>query len=185
MAIQLEQRLITVEEYHKMASAGILNADDRVELLYGKIIKMSPIGSKHAACVDKIDELLKRLLAGKAIVRVQNPLIMDDLSEPEPDIAVVIRKENYYADKHPSAEDVYLAIEVADFSLEKDRQIKLPIYAGARIPEFWIINLEKQELEVYQSPFKEQYRSKHTFFPGDEVSLPHFDIPLPVSSLLV
>ncbi|MCO6475518.1 MAG: Uma2 family endonuclease [Phaeodactylibacter sp.] len=185
MEILLEQRLITVEEYHKMAEAGILKPDDRVELLNGKIIKTSPIGSKHAACVDKTDEFLRRVLSGLALVRAQNPVIMSDLSEPEPDIAILKRKENYYADKHPTAEDVILIIEVADSSLEIDRQSKLPIYAAGRIPEYWIVNVEKREIEVYQSPFKGQYRSREIYFPEDEIPISAFNISAPVNALLV
>ena len=184
MAIQLEQRLITVDEYHKMAEAGILKAEDKVELLNGQIIKMSPIGSKHAACVEKINELLKPLLSGKAMVRSQNPVRMGELSEPEPDIAVVKNKANYYADGHPAAADVFLIIEVADSSLEKDRESKLSVYATAKVPEYWIINIEKREIEVYQSPFKERYRSKYTFFPEDKVELPFFKLFVSVCDML-
>lgn len=185
MEILLEQRLITVKEYHKMAEAGILKPDDRLELLNGKIIKMSPIGSKHAACVDKTDEFLRRVLSGIALVRAQNPVIMNDFSEPEPDIAIVKRKENYYADKHPTAEEVILIIEVADSSLEIDRQSKLPIYADGQIPEYWIINVEKREVEVYQSPFKGQYRSRDIYFPEDEIAISGLDISVPVKALLI
>ena len=185
MEIILEQRLITVEEYHKMAEAGILKPDDRVELLNGKIIKMSPIGSKHAACVDKSDEFLRKILSGIALVRAQNPVIMNDFSEPEPDIAIVKRKENYYADKHPTVGEVILVIEVADSSLEIDRQSKLPIYATGQIPEYWIINVEKREIEVYRSPFKGQYRSRDIFFPEDEIPIPEFNVSVPVKALLI
>ncbi len=185
MAIQLEQRLLTVQDYHRMIEAGILTKEDRVELLNGQLIKMSPIGSRHAACVDKIDELLKKLTADKALVRVQNPVITNSLSEPEPDIAIVKRKDNYYADGHPKPDDVYLIIEVADSSLEKDRQTKLEIYASANIPEYWIINLDKKEVEVYQSPFKNTYRSKKLFFPEDAIELPRLGVALAVQQLLI
>ena len=132
MAVQLEQRLITVYEYHKMEESGILTEADKVELLNGQIIHMSPIGSHHAACVEKMDEYLKKLLAGKAMVRAQNPIVLDDLSEPEPDISIVKFKENYYADQHPIPSEIYLVIEVADTSLEKDREAKLPLYFPGR-----------------------------------------------------
>lgn len=185
MEILLEQRLISVEEYHKMAEAGILKPDDRVELLNGKIIKMSPIGSKHDACVDKTDEFLRRALSGIALVRVQNPVILSDFSEPEPDIAIVKRKENYYADKHPTAGEVILIIEVADSSLEIDRQLKLPVYAAGQIPEYWIINVEKREVEVYQSPFKGLYRFRDIYFPEDEIAISQLGVSVPVEALLV
>lgn len=185
MTIQLDQRLLTVKEYHQMVEAGILGEDDPIELLNGQLIHMSPVGSNHAACVEKIDELLKYLLRGKALVRSQNPITLSDLSEPEPDIAVVLKKDNYYADRHPIPGEVLLVIEVADSSLEKDRQAKLPLYAQAQIPEYWIVNLEKREIEVYQTPRQDQYRSRHIYLPEDEMSLPPFGVTIAVEALLV
>ena len=185
MAIQLEYRLLTVEDYHKMIRAGILSQNDQVELLNGQIIKMSPIGSQHAACVEKIDELLKVLLKGKASVRAQNPVILGDLSEPEPDIAIVKRKENYYADGHPQSDEIFLIMEVADSSLEKDRQAKLPIYARAMIPEYWIIDLENQSVEVYTNPQDNLYKTKRLFLASDTIQLEIFGHSLPVKSLLI
>jgi Uma2 family endonuclease len=185
MEAHLKQRLLTVQEYHRMSETGILTESDRVELLNGRIIYMSPIGSKHAACVEKIGELLKQFLAGKAMVRAQNPVILDEHSEPEPDIAIVKRKDNYYADRHPVAEETFLVIEVADTSLEKDRLAKQPLYAAAQIPEYWIVNLEKNEVEVYRSPIDEQYRSRHIFLPGDEIALSEFGVSVQVDGLLV
>ena len=169
MAVHLEQRLLTVEEYHKMAEAGILGENDKVELLNGQLIKMSPIGSKHAALVEKTRDLLREVLGNKAMVRARNPVILGDLSEPEPDIAIVGYKENYYADRHPKQEEIFLVIEVADSSLEKDRQAKLPIYAAAGIPEYWIVNLENRSLEVHRSPAAHTYQSKLILFPGESL----------------
>ena len=185
MALQLEQRLLTVEEYHKMAEAGILSEDDRVELLNGQIIKMSPIGSKHAACVEKIGKFLDRLLIEKAMVRSQNPVVIGRFSEPEPDIAIVSLRDDFYAERHPHPKDVFLIIEVADSSLETDRQAKLPIYAAAGIPEYWIVNLEERQLEVFQAPEEKTYRSKQLFYPGDSITWQAFNLTLPVEALLV
>lgn len=168
-----------------MTAAGILTEDDRVELLNGQLIKMSPIGSKHAACVEKINELLKTILKGKAMVRSQNPVILGDFSEPEPDIAIVHHRDNYYADRHPNPADVWFIIEVADSSLEKDRQAKLPIYAAAGIPEYGIVNLEKRELEVYQFPTQNTYRQKRLYFPGDSLEMKQFGSTISVEAMLV
>lgn len=184
MAIQLDLRRISVNEYHRMADTGILTEDDRVELLNGQIVNMSPIGSKHAACVEKIDELLKTLLIGKAMVRAQNPIQLSDYSEPEPDIAIVKRREDYYASRHPVTEEILLIIEVADSSLETDQQVKLPLYAASQIPEYWIVNLEKQQVEVYQSPVTDQYRSRYLFLPDDKISVGMLGIEIRVSQLL-
>lgn len=185
MTIQLDQRLLTVTEYHQMVEAGILSEDDPIELLNGQLIKMSPVGSSHAACVEKIDELLKYLLRGKALVRSQNPITLSDLSEPEPDIAIVRKKDNYYADRHPIPEEVLLIIEVADSSLEKDRQAKLPLYAQAQIPQYWIVNLEKREIEAYDTPLNDQYRSRQLYLPGDEISITALEFATLVDDLLV
>ena len=119
------------------------------------------------------------------MVRTQNPVVLGKYSEPEPDIAIVKRKENYYADAHPAPEEIFLIIEVADSSLEKDRQAKLPLYADALIPEYWIINLDQRELEVYQSPSNDKYLSKRIFLPGSEATLEPFDLSFPVDDLLI
>lgn len=184
MPVQLTQDLLTVAEYHQMAAAGILSREDRVELLNGKIVNMSPIGSAHAACVEKISESLRLVLGEKAMVRAQNPVTLGDYSEPEPDLAVVVRKENFYADRHPAPREIFLIIEVADATLQKDRQEKLPIYAAAGIPEYWIANLEKQELEVYRLPERDQYLFKTILKRGEEVSFSRFGASFQVNDLL-
>lgn len=125
------------------------------------------------------------MLVDIAMVRTQNPVILNNFSEPEPDIAVVKVKENYYADRHPSPEDILLIIEVADSSLEKGREAKLLIYAAARIPEYWIVNLETKEIEVYQSPEKELYRSRRIYFSGDKIEINQFNLICQVDDLLI
>lgn len=168
-----------------MASAGILGEDDQVELLSGQLIKMSPSGSRHAACVEKMSEQLKRLLQGQAMVRAQNPIVLGTYSEPEPDIAVVRRKDNYYADRHPIPEEIFLLIEVSDTSLEKDRQVKSTIYATAQIPAYWIVNLDKQEIEVYRQAVEGEYQFSHIYTINDEVTVPFVEKAVPVQSLML
>jgi len=185
MTIQLDQRLLTVKEYHQMAEVGILGADDRVELLNGQLINMSPSGSKHAACVEKITEMLRHLLKGQAMVRSQNPIELDLYSEPEPDVAIVRMKENYYADRHPVSQEIFFLIEVSDSSLEKDRQVKLEIYAQAKIPEYWIVNLAKQEVEVYTKPVEGRYHIRQIYTLGDDIPVTFFNNQLSVRSLIV
>jgi len=136
----LPVRRFSVEEYHRIVEAGILDEDERVELIDGRILKMSPIGSQHAAYVSFLNRKL-RVIEETVIVRIQDPIILDDETEPQPDIAVVRFKANAYADSHPRSEDVLLLIEVADTSLEEDRLIKLPRYAGSGVSEVWIFNL--------------------------------------------
>ena len=134
-----------------MGEAGILGEDERIELISGRIRKMTPIGSRHSACVSFLNRKL-RAVEEKAIVRIQDPIILDDETEPQPDIAIVKFKANDYADSHPRSEDVLLIIEVAETSLEEDRHIKLPRYADAMIPEVWVFNLVDNIVEMYSEP---------------------------------
>lgn len=133
-----------------MANAGILNEDDRVELIEGEIVKMAPIGSRHAAVVERVGDLLQEAVGGRAMVRRQNPIQLGPLSELQPDVAVVRGRADYYAAAHPGPGDVLLIVEVADASLASDRNIKLPLYARAGIPEVWLIDLENEVVEVYR-----------------------------------
>lgn len=149
MAVQTQKKLFTVDDYYKMAEVGILEPEDRVELIHGEIIKMSPIKSLHSSIVDDLHEMLVLLLHGKAIVKSQNPLAIGTYSEPEPDLIIAHFQTHKYRHQHPRPENVYFLIEVADTTLQKDRKLKLPLYAGAGIPEVWIVNLKKQNVEVY------------------------------------
>ena len=121
--------LITVMDYQKMAEAGILRMDARVELIAGEIIDMAPIGSKHASYVNRLTKELVDAVNNSALVSVQNPIILGDLSEPEPDFAILKPKANDYEDLLPNAEDIFLLIEIADTTIHYDRQIKAPLYA--------------------------------------------------------
>lgn len=152
MAVHVQRRVFTVDEYHRMVEAGILSEDDGVELIEGEIITMSPIGSQHAACVKKLHALLHRQVQQRAILGAQDPVRLDEYSEPEPDIALLKRRDDYYARSHPTPEDVFLIIEVAETFAEYDRRIKLPLYARAGIPEVWLVNLPERIVEVYSEP---------------------------------
>jgi Uma2 family endonuclease len=152
-----------------MAEAGVLTPEDRVELIEGEIIKMSPIGSSHAACVGRLDDLVGDALKPKLMVRMQNPIRLDDFSEPVPDVAVVSARIDYYADRHPTPEDVLLIIEVADTTLLTDRNIKIPLYAGTGIPESWLVNLPKELIEVYFDLNNGKYRECRKFKRGEVV----------------
>jgi len=140
MAVTLQRRLFTSEEYHKMAEAGIL-PERGVELLHGEIIDMSPIGSQHAAVVDRLTRLLSRRLPEDYILRVQSPIRTDEQSEPEPDLSILSYREDFYAGGLPTPEDVWLLIEVSGRSLAYDREVKIPHYAESGIPECWLVDL--------------------------------------------
>ncbi|MDP9383008.1 MAG: Uma2 family endonuclease [Chloroflexota bacterium] len=156
MATEIARKQFTVDEYHRMADAGILTEDDRVELIRGEIIQLSPIGGRHAACVTELNWLLTRQLGEEVRVSVQNPIRIDEYGEPEPDLAV-IRARNYAGDL-PKPEDVLLLIEVADMSVSYDRDLKIPMYARAGIPESWLMDLADGAIERHSEPSEGGYR---------------------------
>ena len=158
MSVQIARRHFNITEYYRMAAAGVLSEDDRVELIEGEIIEMSPIGSRHAACVGRLTELLGRLAGDRAIVWVQNPVQINEYSEPLPDVALLKRRNDFYAQGNPQPADVLLIIEVADTSVEYDHEVKIPLYAGASIPEVWLVNLPKDTIEIYTQPHDGAYR---------------------------
>ncbi len=163
----LKKYRLTVEDYHRVGETGILSEDTRVELLYGEIIERSPINSPHAGMVNKLNRLLNQLLGAQFIISVQDPIVLGPDSEPEPDIAVLKMRSDLYSEAHPRAEDVLLVIEVAGSSLQKDRQVKMPLYAEAGIPEAWVIDLEGKTIEVYSSPTPEGYSRIDIYRRGD------------------
>jgi Uma2 family endonuclease len=158
MTVAASRRLFTVEEFHQMADAAILRRDDRVELLAGDIVEMTPIGSRHAACVSRINRLLSRRLGDAFIVRVQDPLYLDEHSEPQPDIAIVKARDDFYRDRHPRPDEVCLVIEVADTSAAVDRVDKVPLYGRSGIPEVWVVDLTMGRIDVYRGVTEAGYR---------------------------
>ena len=153
---EVTRRLFTVHDYHRMAEAGILHEDDRVELIEGDISEMAAIGSRHFACVNTLTRLLVKSLGDEAIVSVQNPVRLNESSEPEPDLAVIRARD--YRDSLPGPEDVLFLIEVSDTTLSYDRNVKLPLYARSGIPEVWIFDLTDEIVERYTGPSGEIYR---------------------------
>lgn len=145
------ERAFTVSEYYRLARHGILTENDRVELFDGRIYETAPIGSGHAQCVRRLTELLVLRVTPAALVGIQNPVRLSDRSEPEPDMALLEPKD-VYADRHPGPDDVLLLIEVADSSLDFDRNVKPLLYARAGIPELWVIALREESVHVYRSP---------------------------------
>lgn len=166
--LERRQRPLTVDEYRAMARAGILRPDDRVELIDGRIISMSPIGWPHANIVLALSERLWQ--AGTYQVSVQNPLGLDRYNEPQPDIALLRR------DRDPagpiSGEQAVLVVEVSDTTIIFDRRLKLPHYAQTGIPAVWIVDVAGRCVEVYTEPEGETYRKKVVLRPGDEIEVP-------------
>ena len=153
-----KRRRFTRAEYYRMAEVGILREDDRVELIKGEIVEMSPIGRRHGAFVDNLTRLLVRRLPDEAIVRVQGPLALADDTEPEPDLTVLRRRAVPYKEREAWAEDALLVIEVAETSLAYDRSTKLRLYAEAGIPEYWVVDCTAETVEVHRGPTADGYR---------------------------
>lgn len=170
MSVQIAKHWFTVAEYNRMGEAGIFTEDDRVELIEGEIIEMSPIGRRHAACVDRLTELLSERLRRKAIVRVQSPVVLNDYAEPQPDVALLRRRDDFYERSLPAPGDVLLVVEVADTTLEYDRQIKVPLYARAGIPEVWVVNLPDEQVEVHARPAGGAYQDVRRHARGEAVN---------------
>ena len=184
MPAVVERHIFTVDDYHRMAEAGILSEDSRVELINGEIITMSPINSPHASTVDRISNFLKEEIGKSVIARVQSPLSISKLSEPEPDVMLLEPRDDFYASAHPQASDVYLLIEVADSSVRIDREIKLPVYAAAGVPEVWIVNLADRRVEVYREVSQGRYQSEKFAKGKQEIAVPHFSITITAENLL-
>ncbi|MBM4093022.1 MAG: Uma2 family endonuclease [Planctomycetes bacterium] len=169
MSVELSRRLFSVDEYHRMLDAGVFESDDRLELLHGGIIEISPIGSRHAACVNKLNAILSRLPSERGIVAIQNPVVVDERSELQPDVCLLRSRDDYYASDHPRAEDVELIIEVADASLDYDRQCKIPLYAEAGVPEVWLIDLRRGTVDRFSDVLGGQYARVETYHGNDAV----------------
>ena len=162
MQIEVQRKLFTVEEYHRMGETGILGPEDRVELIEGEIVKMSPIGLRHVGCVNAATTLLSVALVDRAVVSVQNPLQLSSMSEPQPDIIVMKPRADFYRSRRQEATDSLLVIEVSDTSLQYDRKVKVPLYARAEVPEVWIENLEENVLLVYAELVSGDYKTRRT-----------------------
>ena len=145
-------------EYHRMAEAGILRKQERVDLIRGEIVELSPIGRRHTAFTGNLNELLVMRLAGKGVVWMQNSLILGDDSEPQPDIVVLRRGPVSYKDREDGPEDALLVSEVAESSLAYDRTTKMRLYAGAGIAEYWVVDCATETIEVHRTPGPEGYR---------------------------
>jgi Uma2 family endonuclease len=153
-------RRLTVSDYRRMADVGILGARERVELIEGLIVAMAAIGSPHMATVNALNRLLFLAIGDRGIISIQNPVQLDDYSEPEPDVAVLAPRADFYRSAIPRAGDVFLLIEVSDTSLALDRDVKLPLYARNGIPEYWIADLAANEIEICRAPLGETYASR-------------------------
>ncbi|MGI5127595.1 Uma2 family endonuclease [Pseudonocardia sp. CA-107938] len=178
------RKRFTVDEYELLGKVGILAEDERWELLDGEIVAMSPIGPTHAGVVERVTESLYRAAIGRVSIRVQNPIRLLPRSEPEPDVVVSRARRDYYASAHPTAEDVFLVIEVSDSTMALDRGVKIPIYAEQGIPEVWIVDVKAEVVHVHTEPEGRSYRTVRSLGIGD-VLVPTTveDVTIPVADL--
>ena len=152
-----------------MGEAGVLTDDDRVELLDGEIVRMSPIGRPHASTVARLNALFMRRFGDRATIWVQNPIILDRWSEPQPDLCVLAPRSDFYLAFHPRPRDVLLGVEVMDTSRGYDRSLKLPLYAKAELREVWLVDVKPEAVEVYRRPALRGYRWQQTFTRGNTI----------------
>ena len=186
MQTETIKKLFTVRDYHRMGEVGILGPEDRTELIEGEIIQMSPIGHRHAMCVARANNLFVAALQKKAIVNPQNPLELNDYSEPQPDIVLLKYREDFYKSQGKLLPaDTVLVLEVSETTFRFDHKVKLPLYAASGVPEVWIENLNDDELLVYRDPKSEGYKTCLTFRRGDSVSIAAFpEIQFKIHDLL-
>ena len=179
------RRLLTVAEYRAMGEAGILTEDDRVELIEGELVAMAPIGSDHSGAVNALTRMLVRAVGDRGVVAVQNPVVLDDLSEPQPDFAVLRPRADDYRRATPRPQDVLLIVEIANSSLGYDRAVKRRLYARHGIPEYWIVNVAGQAVEVCRNPVGDTYETVLPLGRGDMLEPTLLDgIAISVDALL-
>jgi Uma2 family endonuclease len=170
MTLTPTRRRFTVHEYHRMAEVGILAEDDRVELIDGEIVEMSPIGSRHVSKVARLNHRFVQRFGDVAVVIVQSPVRLSEHNEPETDLALLKPRADYYDAALPTPEDVFLLVEVADTSLEYDRRKKLPLYARHGIPEVWLVDVTTDTILVSRDPTPSGYRTAWTVGRGDRIA---------------
>jgi len=185
MAVMHEDRIayhrITVDQYYRMAEVGVLAPDERVELIDGVIIDMAPIGSRHAGALRRLNQLFTVALGARAIVSGQLPVRLGPSSEPQPDLAVLKPRDDFYDRAHPHAGDVLLLVEVSVTSVRYDLQVKVPLYARHGIPEAWVLDLKDQRVHVHRTPHGGSYTEVSTLStPGTMtlMALPGVEIDL-------
>ena len=172
MALPVPHRTFTVDEYYRMADAGVFGPDERTELLDGEIVVMTPPGERHASMVDRLNMLLAGSAGERFIVRVQNPLRLGKRSEPQPDVTVLRYRDDFYASCHPGAGDALVVVEVADSSLRLDRGYKRGLYAREGVQEFWLVDVKRGTITVYSDPAGAEFTREHEYRRGETWTSP-------------
>lgn len=181
----LAARLFSAHEYQQMAESGILSEDERVELIEGRIVQMPPKNIRHATATRRVNRFFNKLLGDRAIILLQDPILLNNYSEPEPDLVLAAPPDEKYLEHHPMPQDILLVLEIADSSLPYDREVKCPLFAQNQIIQFCLLNLQNRELEDYRDPSLSGYRSKTTYTENESFSLVAFPrLSIKVSDLL-
>ena len=185
MAVEIIKRRFTADEYQRMGQTGILSTRDRVELIDGEVVAMTPIGLRHGAAVDRANRAMFIAVGDRAIVRVQGSVRLDLFHEPQPDLVLLAPRDDFYASAHPGPLDILLVIEIADSSLEYDRDVKAPMYARLGVVEYWLADLNGEQLICYIRPEGGVYRQVERHQRGETLRprlLP--DCPIALDDLL-
>lgn len=173
MALRLLKGPFTVDTFQRLAELGVLRDEERVELIAGQVVEMTPIGDRHAACVRRLNRLFAQRLLDVAVIDVQDPVVLSVQDAPQPDVVLLRPRTDAYP-QHPRADDVLLIVEVADTSLAYDRDIKIPLYARAGIPEAWLVDLSADRIHVYRGPAGVEYASVRLVSRGGTITPLHF-----------
>lgn len=185
MTIQPTRRRFSVDEYHRMAEAGILGEDDRIELIEGEIVEMGPIGWRHHSCVMRLDRWFHAALGKAAFVSIQGPLRLNAGTEVQPDVVLLRPRPDKYASQPPTLADVLLVVEVGDSSARLDHQVKSPLYAREGIPDLWLAELDDDVVLVPRDPAPDGYRTSRIYRRGESISPLAFpDLQIPVDEIL-
>lgn len=170
-AATVKPKRFRVEEFRKMTEIGILPEESGWEIIDGYLIDKMTIGSKHASIVKRLNKILTNLVGNQAVISIQDPIHINDYNEPEPDVALLAPRKDFYSKSHPMPTDVLLLIEVSDSTIEYDREVKKMLYAEAEIQEFWLINLKNNTVEVYSQPKNGSYYSTRILEAGETIKL--------------
>jgi Uma2 family endonuclease len=171
MTAQLLTHKFTTQQYHLMHEAGVFAEGDRFELINGELSKMSPIGLKHALCVARLTKRFELKLGDRTMIWAQNPILLDGNSQPQPDLAILKLRDDFYEEGLPTPSDILLIIEVSDSTTSYDRDIKMPLYAAAGIPEMWLFDINKKAIEGYSLPSSSGYKQMRRYEENDTLAM--------------
>ena len=170
MPVALSKRRYTADEYQRMGQVGILPEGGRLELIDGEVLAMTPIGTQHNACVNRAMRALVRAAGDDAIVQAQGSVRLDLYHEPQPDLVLFRPRADFYASRHAGPDDILLIIEIADSSIEYDRDVKARIYAESGVPEYWLADLNANLVSRYFSPERGAFRSLEKYRRGQSLA---------------